>query len=247
MDIDEKLQRFRKSNAHLVANSSASSRSSPSFSLVDLLSYFKRAQKETPSATSVNSPDVTSTKSTSNLNNITSVSSSAATAAAAAANKTKTRVEDDLTHRRLHKSPKAKDGATTAHKHRRRMDSRDDDNDADDEIEAQQAIMFTEEEKNEIAKANARTWRLYLIRLSLKVALWAVLWAIFIRIEFGAVYFVVSLLVIICLNTRTGAKHRNRQRGTHGLSAYSVFNPNLERLPGQITSEQLERNLVQMF
>jgi hypothetical protein len=76
-------------------------------------------------------------------------------------------------------------------------------------------------------------------RIGLKVLLWLILFAIFVRIEFGVVYVVVSSLVLIYLNTNK----RKRQ----GVSAYSVFNPNVERLPGQLTAEQLEQSLIRGF
>lgn len=71
----------------------------------------------------------------------------------------------------------------------------------------------------------------------LKVILWFILWGLFIELEFGAVYFVISSLYIIYANTRTGPK------ADGSLSAYSVFNPNYERLEGTFTSEQFEKEL----
>ena len=79
------------------------------------------------------------------------------------------------------------------------------------------------------------------LKLFLKLLLWSLLNALFIRLEFGIVYLVVSSLVLICLNTNVGKK----KKGT--VSAYSVFNPNLERLPGQLTSEQIEKSLIGAF
>jgi hypothetical protein len=82
--------------------------------------------------------------------------------------------------------------------------------------------------------------KLNFIKILLHFLLWLSLFIIFIRIEFGLVYFVCSLLVIIYLNTNV-----KRRKGF--LSAYSVFNPNVERLPGQLTSEQLEKSLIRGF
>lgn len=76
------------------------------------------------------------------------------------------------------------------------------------------------------------------ILLVLKVLLWLIVWKIFIELQFGAVYFVVSALIFVYLNTRSG------KRSKKTLSAYSVFNPNCERLQGTITAEQLEANLL---
>jgi hypothetical protein len=80
----------------------------------------------------------------------------------------------------------------------------------------------------------------FLFKLTLKVALWFVLFAIFIRLEFGLVYLVTSLLIVIYLNTRN-------KRRKNEISAYSVFNPNLERIDGTFTAEQMEKNLFKMF
>ncbi|KAL8600041.1 hypothetical protein ACOMHN_039274 [Nucella lapillus] len=79
------------------------------------------------------------------------------------------------------------------------------------------------------------SWLLFV----LKIALWFTVWLIFIELQFGAVFFVVSALVFVYFNTRTG---RRRQKST--LSAYSVFNPNCERLQGTITAEQFEAELL---
>ncbi|KAL5008102.1 hypothetical protein ScPMuIL_013683 [Solemya velum] len=83
---------------------------------------------------------------------------------------------------------------------------------------------------------SGHTSRTYKLKLSLKIALWATLWFVFIENGFGAVFFVLSLLVIIYKNTGT-VKDKN------GLSAYSVFNPNFEQLEGTLTAEQFEREL----
>lgn len=73
--------------------------------------------------------------------------------------------------------------------------------------------------------------------LFLKILLWLIIWGLFVEIGFGAVYFVLSILLFVYFNTRTGPK-----RGD-GPSAYSVFNPNCERLDGTITAEQFESEL----
>lgn len=81
--------------------------------------------------------------------------------------------------------------------------------------------------------------RIRVIKIVLSFLLWAILFVIFIKLEFGVVYFVISLLVIIYLNTG------RRKPGTK--SAYSVFNPNVERIQGQLTAEQLQQNLLRPF
>ena len=75
-----------------------------------------------------------------------------------------------------------------------------------------------------------------------KGVLWAGAWAGFIRAEFGAVFLVVSLIVLLVVNTRTGSAPKG-PGGRGQPSAYSVFNPNCERLDGTFTAEQFEREL----
>ncbi|PIO63500.1 hypothetical protein TELCIR_14898 [Teladorsagia circumcincta] len=60
--------------------------------------------------------------------------------------------------------------------------------------------------------------------------------AYFIWVEFGLVFFTISILLAICLSLG------NRCEGE--MSAYSVFNPNCERLLGQMTAEHFERDVL---
>lgn len=55
--------------------------------------------------------------------------------------------------------------------------------------------------------------------------------------EFGAVYFILSALVFIWLNTRSEPKRRDEP------SAYSVFNPNCEAIEGTLDASQFEREI----
>jgi len=86
-------------------------------------------------------------------------------------------------------------------------------------------------------KTDSAEFRIKVIQIALKFLLWLILFFIFLKLEFAAVYFVISLLVIIYLNTRV-SKSKNGQ-----LSAYSVFNPNVERISGTITPEKLQQHL----
>ena len=72
----------------------------------------------------------------------------------------------------------------------------------------------------------------------LKFLLWLLLWLLFSEYQFGFVYFISSLIVIVYFNTRTGPQDRRE------LSAYSVFNPNFERIDGTLTAEQFEKELL---
>lgn len=67
--------------------------------------------------------------------------------------------------------------------------------------------------------------------------LWATLYVIALEYQFGAVYFVLSALVFICLNTRSGPKRHGEP------SAYSVFNPNCEAIEGTLDASQFEKEI----
>ncbi|CAD5223136.1 unnamed protein product [Bursaphelenchus xylophilus] len=56
------------------------------------------------------------------------------------------------------------------------------------------------------------------------------------KVEFGCVYFMLSLFILMFLNLGVRAEGE--------LSAYSVFNPNCHRLLGQMTSEHFERDIL---
>ena len=102
----------------------------------------------------------------------------------------------------------------------------------------QPSMSEIQEEKIDIDTTN-QTSKSFLINVVLKFLLWIILLIIFIKLEFGIVYFVVSLLFLIYFNTSVRRKS--------GLSAYSVFNPNLERLHGTLTPEQVEKSLTGTF
>ncbi|CAK8695910.1 unnamed protein product [Clavelina lepadiformis] len=72
----------------------------------------------------------------------------------------------------------------------------------------------------------------------LKMLLWLLLFGLFVELEFGIVYVVLSFFVIIYYNTST------KKRGKNELSAYSVFNKDFERLDGTFTAEQFEKELT---
>lgn len=70
-----------------------------------------------------------------------------------------------------------------------------------------------------------------------KLVLWALLMALAVVVQFGAVFFVVSVFYVIFTNLRD----RPRKRGE--LSAYSVFNPNVESIAGTVSAEDFEKQL----
>ncbi|XP_041354880.1 SAYSvFN domain-containing protein 1-like [Gigantopelta aegis] len=106
---------------------------------------------------------------------------------------------------------------------------------ASDSNQSADSLKLVISDSGEISQQSSS--RLITTERVLKVVLWFVLWAIFLELQFGAVYFVVSLLFIIYRTTRTGPKK------TGDLSAYSVFNPNCERIDGTFTAEQFEKEL----
>lgn len=69
----------------------------------------------------------------------------------------------------------------------------------------------------------------------LKVLLWLVLQGLFVELEFGLPFFVISLFYWLYEGLRSPAA---REPGE--LSAYSVFNPDCQPLLGSLTAEQLE-------
>jgi len=77
------------------------------------------------------------------------------------------------------------------------------------------------------------------VKLAIKLLAWSLVYILFIYVEFGAVYFIFSLLCLVYFTTRSGPPRDRRE----GPSAYSVFNPGCERLEGTFTTEQFEREL----
>ncbi|XP_037375539.1 SAYSvFN domain-containing protein 1 [Talpa occidentalis] len=73
----------------------------------------------------------------------------------------------------------------------------------------------------------------------LKVLLWLVLLGLFVELEFGLVYFVLSLFYWMYVGTRGPEERKAGER-----SAYSVFNPGCEAIQGTLTAEQFERELL---
>ncbi|XP_019607119.1 SAYSvFN domain-containing protein 1 [Rhinolophus sinicus] len=73
----------------------------------------------------------------------------------------------------------------------------------------------------------------------LKVLLWLVLLGLFVELEFGLVYFVLSLFYWMYVGTRGPEEKEEGEK-----SAYSVFNPGCEAIQGTLSAEQLERELL---
>jgi hypothetical protein len=89
-----------------------------------------------------------------------------------------------------------------------------------------------------LSKATCSNLTLFtVITNTLYFLLWTILYTIAIHLEFGTVYFIVSFLYAIWINTRTGPKKEGE------ISAYSVFNPNCEAIDGTLKAEQFEQEL----
>ncbi|XP_071453934.1 SAYSvFN domain-containing protein 1 [Hetaerina americana] len=84
---------------------------------------------------------------------------------------------------------------------------------------------------------NERFHHLIRVKNGLYILLWVLLYVIAVELEFGIVYFILSVLLFIWLNTRTGPKAPGE------VSAYSVFNPNCEAIDGTLNAEQFESEL----
>ncbi|XP_015440007.1 PREDICTED: uncharacterized protein LOC107194818 [Dufourea novaeangliae] len=75
------------------------------------------------------------------------------------------------------------------------------------------------------------------VMYALYFLLWATLYVIAIEFEFGAVYFVLSTLIFIWVNTHSRPKKPGE------LSAYSVFNPECKAIEGTLDASQFEREI----
>lgn len=67
--------------------------------------------------------------------------------------------------------------------------------------------------------------------------LWVTLYIIAVKYEFGAIYFILSMLIFIWLNTGTKKKKPGE------LSAYSVFNPDCKPIEGTYDASQIEKEI----
>lgn len=93
------------------------------------------------------------------------------------------------------------------------------------------------EDAEDVSSVDSKSTVLTRVIYLLYFLLWITLYAIALEYEFGAVYFVLSALVFICVNTRSGPKRRGEP------SAYSVFNPNCEAIEGTLDASQFEREI----
>lgn len=93
-------------------------------------------------------------------------------------------------------------------------------------------------EVESFAEPNQESWKYFILKWSLYTVIWISLFMYFIMIQFGAVFFTLSVLVGIYLNTRTRPKKNGE------VSAYSVFNSNCQSINGTLDAEQLQRQML---
>ncbi|KAG9470328.1 hypothetical protein GDO78_018128 [Eleutherodactylus coqui] len=88
----------------------------------------------------------------------------------------------------------------------------------------------------DVEPADSSAWKTILL---LKFLLWLVLLGLFVELEFGLVYFVLSMFYWLYVGTRRPGLKKKGEK-----SAYSVFNPGCEAIEGTLTAEQFERELL---
>lgn len=76
-----------------------------------------------------------------------------------------------------------------------------------------------------------------IITYILYAILWTTVYAIFIKLEFGLVFLIVSALVGMYLNTRTTPKVKGE------VSAYSVFNKDCKSIDGSLNADQFDKEI----
>jgi hypothetical protein len=74
-------------------------------------------------------------------------------------------------------------------------------------------------------------------RYTIILIVWCIVYYYFILIQFGSLYFLVSVIIFIFCNLNENSKSSN------SLSAYSVFNDNYQSIHGSLSREQLESEL----
>lgn len=107
--------------------------------------------------------------------------------------------------------------------------------DARTEVLHRMPVIPEEAAEGDVEPAAPSMWKTVLL---VKVLLWLVLLALFVELEFGLAYFLLSMFYWLYEGTRRPGLRKKGEK-----SAYSVFNPGCEALQGAITAEQFEREL----
>ncbi|XP_062506170.1 SAYSvFN domain-containing protein 1-like [Corticium candelabrum] len=70
-----------------------------------------------------------------------------------------------------------------------------------------------------------------------KAVVWLCLWGFFVEIEFGTVFFIASILLVVYCTLGS------EERKAGEMSAYSVFNEGFKAIDGTLTAEQFDREI----
>ncbi|CAG9763978.1 unnamed protein product [Ceutorhynchus assimilis] len=92
-----------------------------------------------------------------------------------------------------------------------------------------------------VEETNMALTSLDYIQYCLYFILWATIYGIFIKLQFGTVYLIISMLFGIYFNTGTRTKRPNEP------SAYSVFNENCQSIPGTLDAEKMTQQMLYGF
>ncbi|XP_068619134.1 SAYSvFN domain-containing protein 1 [Battus philenor] len=112
-----------------------------------------------------------------------------------------------------------------------------------EEVQPTRKILIQSEEDvlsevRELDNATQESWTYFTVKWTIYFIIWLTIYIISLKLEFGAVYFVFSVLIGIYLNTRTGPKKKGE------VSAYSVFNENCTSIEGTLNAEQLVKEIM---
>lgn len=93
-------------------------------------------------------------------------------------------------------------------------------------------------ELESFAEESKESWKYFIVKWFLYAVIWSTCFGYFVMLQFGAVFFTVSVLLGIYFNTRTRPKKKGE------VSAYSVFNENCQSIDGTLKAEELERQML---
>ena len=100
-------------------------------------------------------------------------------------------------------------------------------------LEDAESGLIDEEDKSSLASTPCN--KAYVFKLFLKFFIWSIFFARCVQLEFGLVFFIISLMCLLYYSTSV--------RKRKGLSAYSVFNPNMEQLRGAWSTTEVKNSL----
>ncbi|CAG9128313.1 hypothetical protein JYU34_018537 [Plutella xylostella] len=104
-------------------------------------------------------------------------------------------------------------------------------------VEETQEVASEVSEVESLEEVKQESWKYFITKWSIYFITWLTLFIFFLKLQFGAVFFVLSCLIGIYLNTRTSPRKKGE------VSAYSVFNENCVSIDGTLKAEQFEREI----